>query len=336
MASATNTLRTAAGAVATQQQKPQTIAGLMADPKIKQQMALALPKHMTADRLARIATTEIRRTPMLARCDKTSFLGAIMQCAQLGLEPGGAFGHAYLLPFNNRKKNCVEVQFIVGYRGMIDLARRSGQIISLSARAVYENDEFSYEYGLDEKLHHKPYEKGDPGRLTHVYAVAKLKDGGVQFEVMSIEQVNAIKAQSKSATNGPWVSHFEEMAKKTVIRRLFKYLPVSIELKTAVALDERTDAGVSQDNSLVVSGEFDIVDDGSNVPTDEPVNEVLDPEGVPQAEEPSNHLKDAISAVQAGDIELAQDIMNSLNDADKSVVQNLINSRMKTDDSIPV
>ncbi len=335
MTSATNALRAATGAApATQQQRPQTIAGLMADPKIKQQMALALPKHMTADRLARIATTEIRRTPMLARCDQTSFLGAIMQCAQLGLEPGGALGHAYLLPFNNRKKNCIEVQFIVGYRGMIDLARRSGQIVSLSARAVNENDEFSYEYGLDEKLHHKPYEKGDPGRLTHVYAVAKLKDGGVQFEVMSIEQVNAIRTQSKSKDNGPWVTHFEEMAKKTVIRRLFKYLPVSIELQTAVALDERTDAGVSQDNNLVVSGEFDIIDDGSGAPTDEPMAyDQPQNEEIPQAAvDPM--LEDACAAVRRGEIDVAQDIMNSLNAQDKVVVQNLINSR-KSDD-IPV
>lgn len=125
-------------------ERPKTIAGLLTDPKIKQQMALALPKHVSADRLARIALTEIRKVPKLAQCDQTSFLGAIMQCAALGLEPGGALGHCYLIPFDNKRQNRTEVQFIVGYRGMIDLARRSGQIVSLSARVVYAKDHFHY------------------------------------------------------------------------------------------------------------------------------------------------------------------------------------------------
>lgn len=126
-----------------------SIAALMADPSIKKQMALALPRHMTADRLARIATTEIRKTPALAKASQESFLGAIMQCAQLGLEPGSALGHAYLLPFGNGKDkyNRSNVQLIIGYRGMIDLARRSGQIVSLSARAVMSATSFTLSMG---------------------------------------------------------------------------------------------------------------------------------------------------------------------------------------------
>lgn len=330
MASATNTLRTATGNQPAQQQRPQTIAGLMSDPKIKQQMALALPKHMTADRLARIATTEIRKNPLLARCEQQSFLGAIMQCAQLGLEPGGALGHAYLLPFNNRKNGTVEVQFIVGYRGMIDLARRSGQIVSLSARTVYENDEFSYEYGLDETLKHKPCEGSDPGKLTHVYAVAKLKDGGVQFDVMSFEQVMAVKAQSKAGNSGPWMTHFDEMAKKTVIRRLFKYLPVSIEMQTAVTLDERTDAGVTQDNSFVVTGEFDVVDDGA-----QQTEQVTEQQPEPQASSVDPMLQEAINFASNGNFDAALDIARGLSPEDKLVVENLVNSR-KAEHDIPV
>lgn len=227
------------------------IASLMSDPKIKAQMALALPKHMTADRLARIALTEIRKVPALARCDQTSFLGAIMQCAQLGLEPGGALGHAYLLPFENRKKQITEVQFIVGYRGMIDLARRSGQILSLEARAVYAADKFHVSLGLHPDLTHEPaWDAEDRGALRFVYAVAKLKDGGTQFEVMSRVEIEKIRAQSKASQAGPWVSHFDEMAKKTVIRRLFKYLPVSIEIARAVGMDEQAEAGLPQDNVL--------------------------------------------------------------------------------------
>ncbi len=143
----TNALKAAAtgNQVAQHSDKPTTLAGLLADPKIKAQMALALPKHMTADRLARIATTEIRKIPKLAACDQASFLGAIMQCAQLGLEPGGALGHAYLIPFDKRQKVngrwetvSTEAQLIIGYRGMIDLARRSGQILHISAHSPCE------------------------------------------------------------------------------------------------------------------------------------------------------------------------------------------------------
>ena len=191
-----------------------------------------------------------------------------MQCAQLGLEPGGALGHAYLIPFDKRQKIngrwetvSTEAQLIIGYRGMIDLARRSGQILSISARTVHVNDKFSYSYGLEETLEHSPCETGDRGELTHVYAVARLKDGGVQFEVMSRADVEKVRALSKAGSSGPWVDHFDEMAKKTVIRRLFKYLPVSIELQKAVVMDERAEAGLSQDNAAVITGEYSVVDD---------------------------------------------------------------------------
>lgn len=272
------------------EKKPQSIAQLMADPKIKSQMALALPKHLSADRLARIATTEIRKVPQLAKCDQTSFLGAIMQCAQLGLEPGGALGHAYLLPFNNRKANKMEVQFIVGYRGMIDLARRSGQIVSISARAVHQGDAFNYEFGLEESLTHKPADSGKPGPITHVYAVARLKDGGVQFEVMSKAQVDEVRAQSKAGNGGPWVSHYEEMAKKTVIRRLFKYLPVSIEMQQAIGLDERASADISQDNASVLTGEYEVVEEmqpGDDKPLPGGWEEILSEDEKPVDDQPA-------------------------------------------------
>lgn len=251
--------------------KPTTLTSLMADPRTKAQIALALPKHMTADRLARIAMTELRKTPKLMQCDQMSFLGAIMQCAQLGLEPGSALGHAYLLPFDRRQKQgnqwvtvATEAQLIIGYRGMIDLARRSGQIVSLSARAVHENDTFSYAYGLEEKLEHVPCEDGNPGSITHVYAVARLKDGGVQFEVMSKAAVDKVRALSKSSDKGPWVDHYEEMAKKTAIRRLFKYLPVSIEMQRAVNIDEKAEVDIPQDNASVITGEYSVVDDDAS------------------------------------------------------------------------
>jgi recombination protein RecT len=209
---------------------------------------------MEGDRLARVALTEIRRAPALAKCDPASLLGAIMTCAQVGLEPGGPLGHAYLVPFENRRAGRTEVQFILGYRGMIELARRSGQIQSIEARAVYEGDQFDVKLGLDSDLTHVP-DFENPNRtqsekLRFGYAVAKLKDGGVQFEVMSRRELEAVRAQSKAGTIGPWQTHYEAMALKTVIRRLFKYLPISIELATAVEQDERAELGIPQDNPL--------------------------------------------------------------------------------------
>jgi recombination protein RecT len=272
--SASSALKAAATGteIAKTTEKPKTIASLLSDPAIKSQIALALPKHVTADRLARIALTEVRKVPKLAKCDQTSFLGAIMQCAALGLEPGGALGHCYLIPFENRRENRTEVQFIVGYRGMLDLARRSGQILSLEARAVYAKDHFEVELGLDSKIVHKPaWGEADRGKLTFVYAVAKLKDGGVQFEVMSAAEIEAIRDKSQGYVvakkyakegqlpNSPWATNFDEMAKKTVIRRLFKYLPVSIEIQRAVGMDEQADAGLPQDNPMVLEGQFDDV-----------------------------------------------------------------------------
>lgn len=231
----------------------QDLASFLASPGMKAQIQAALPKHMTPERMARIVTTEIRKNPALVKCERSSFLGAVIQCAQLGLEPGNSLGHAYILPYGK------QAQLIVGYRGMIDLARRSGQIVSISARTVHEGDEFEYRYGLDEDLTHRPSENGDSTPITHVYAVAKLKDGGVQFEVMSRKQVEAVRAQSKAGNSGPWVSHWEEMAKKTVIRRLFKYLPVSVEIQRAVTLDEAADAGLPQNNEYVFDGDFEVV-----------------------------------------------------------------------------
>lgn len=263
----TNQLRQAATGNVAQQQNaaPKSIMDMMASASVKNQMALAMPRHMTADRLMRIALTEVRKVPALGKCNVQSFMGAIMQCAQLGIEPGAALGHAYLLPFGNGKASdgLANCQLIIGFRGMIDLARRSGQIISLTSRAVYSNDTFSYAYGLDETLEHVPA-PGDRGDLTHVYAVAKLKGGGIQFEVMSKADVLKVKASSKAGNNGPWVSHFDEMAKKTVIRRLFKYLPVSIEMTQAVVLDEKADAGVDQDNASALTGEYTYIQDGDD------------------------------------------------------------------------
>lgn len=258
---------------------PQTTAQLLASPKIQSQIKAALPAHMTPERMARIATTEMRKNPKLAQCEPLSFIGAVIQCAQLGLEPGSALGHAYILPFDVKKKERGEwvtvrtdAQVIIGYRGMLDLARRSGQIQSISARVVHAGDKFSYAYGLEEHLTHVPTE-GEPGAPTHFYAVAKFKDGGFQFEVMSIAAVHKIRDETQGykaylanvaknyKADSPWISNEDEMGRKTVLRRLFKWLPVSVELQRAVTLDEQADHNLDQANEMIIDGDFHRVDD---------------------------------------------------------------------------
>lgn len=274
-------LKAVATGQVTKAEKPKDLAHLLATPSVQSQIKAALPRHMTAERMARIATTEMRKVPKLGQCDPMSFLGAVIQCAQLGLEPGNALGHAYILPFDKREKVGgqwktvrTEAQVIIGYRGMIDLARRSGQIVSIDARAVYEGDKFSCVLGLDAKIEHEPdwqnSNRADASKLRFVYAVAKLKDGGVQFDVMSRAEVEGIRARSKSADNGPWVTDFAAMAVKTVVRRLFKFLPVSIEMQTAVGLDEMAEHGFSQQNAAVIDGDFTFQEDALQLEGAEP------------------------------------------------------------------
>ncbi|NNV04645.1 recombination protein RecT [Brevibacillus sp. MCWH] len=212
----------------------QTIAAYLK--KMGPEIEKALPKHMDADRMARIALTTIRTNPKLLECSVPSLLGAVMQAAQLGLEPG-LIGHCYLVPFKNGKTGQSDVQFIIGYKGMIDLARRSGNIESIYAHAVYSNDTFEYEYGLHPKLVHKPA-MTDRGEFIGAYAVAHFKDGGYQFEFMPKEEIEKRRKRSKAANAGPWVTDYEEMAKKTVIRHMWKYLPISIEIQQQAAQDE--------------------------------------------------------------------------------------------------
>lgn len=249
------------GARAPSANQSKNVVAILADPKVKEQLALALPRHLSAERLARIALTEVRKNPKLAQCEGRSFLGAIMQCAQLGLEPGSALGHAYLVPFNNRKKGILECQFLLGYRGMLDLARRSGNIISISARAVHVGDEFDYCYGLSEDVKHRPGKDSNRQPITHVYAVAKLRDGGVQFEVMSREDVEAIRNASQGKDGEPWRLYWEEMAKKTVIRRLYKYLPISSEVLGLLRQDEAGEHGLPQLSVEALEGEYNVLND---------------------------------------------------------------------------
>lgn len=232
--------------------------------KMKPQISNALPKHLDVKRFTRAALTEFRKTPLLWECDPMSFMGSCMILAQLGLELG-PLGQCYLLPFRNNKTGTVECTLIIGYKGMIDLARRSGQIISLTAHAVFEKDRFEYAYGLNEKLDHIPT-LHDRGSLIAVYAVARLQGGGYQFEVMSVKDIEKIRDKSKAKSFGPWVTDFEEMAKKTAIRKLFKYLPVSVDLQRAFTLEDRVEAtnavdALKEDNEDIVAEFWSVGDE---------------------------------------------------------------------------
>lgn len=191
---------------------------------------------MTPERMGMIAYTEIRRNPKLLQCTPQSLFGAIMQASQLGVEPG-PLGQCYLVPFWNKKAGTYDVQFILGYKGMIDLARRSGNIESIYAHAVMEKDSFEYSYGLNPTMNHKPALK-DRGNIIGFYAVVHFRDGGNQFEYMSIDEVEKRRERSKAADSGPWTSDYEEMGKKTILRHMWKYLPVSVEVMRQTTLDE--------------------------------------------------------------------------------------------------
>lgn len=207
-------------------------------------IAAVIGNNLSPQRLYQMYVSTINREPQLANCGVESVLSCFMKCAALGLEPSNVdgLGRAYILPYGNKnyRTGQKEATLIIGYKGMIDLARRSGQIRDISARAVHEGDEFAYSYGLNEDLRHVPCAK--PGKLTHVYMIANFKDGGHYFQVMNADEIEAAAKRSPSYGKAvsPWKSDYEAMAKKTVIRRAFPYLPVSVEARDAAASDDQT------------------------------------------------------------------------------------------------
>lgn len=276
--------------------KKKGVLGLILEPGFQKQMAVALPKTLTAERLTRIVMTEARKTPDLLKCTQESFMSSVLQAAQLGLEPGSALGHAYLIPYKRFDKNTskyyLECQLQIGYRGMIELARRSGQIVSLQAYVVHEKDQFEYHLGLDPNIIHVPAINEDPGHAVFVYAVAKLKDGGVQFEVMSRAEIEKIRDTAKAKNGGPWATHWDEMAKKTVIRRLFKYLPVSIQTAQAIESEEKAERDEKTDYSDVIDAIY--VETGDETSYKEALKTAEDIKEVQPSEEPEEIVDDEV------------------------------------------
>ncbi|MBQ8836432.1 MAG: recombinase RecT [Clostridia bacterium] len=233
----------------------------------------ALPSVITPERFTRMVLSAISTNPKLASCTPASFLGAMMSAAQLGLEPNTPLGQAYLIPYKNKGRD--EVQFQLGYKGLIDLAYRSGEVELVQAHIVYENDTFECEYGLEPRLVHKPADS-DRGEPMRVYAMFKTKSGGYGFEVMSMDDVrrHAEKySQAYKSGFSPWKTNFEEMAKKTVLKRVLKYAPLKSDFVRAVVQDESIKNEISDDMYEVQS---ETVFEAEYTEADEETGEVIE------------------------------------------------------------
>ena len=244
---------------------------MMADyiKRMESDIARALPSMITPERFTRIVMTAINTNPQLAECTPQSFLSAMMCSAQLGLEPNTPLGQAYLIPYKNKDK--LEAQFQIGYKGLLQLAYRSGDIAVISAHTVYSNDKFICEYGLEPKLSHTPADT-DRGEPVKVYAVFKTNNGGYGFEVMTMDEVKEHANKYSKGVNSSysaWSTNFEEMAKKTVLKKALKYAPMSTDFVRATSMDETIKDTISEDMSSepavvieaeVVESEKDITD----------------------------------------------------------------------------
>ena len=200
------------------------------------QIKNALPKNITPERMVRIALTALTKDTKLTACTPASFMGAVLTSAQLGLECNTPLGQAYLIPYNER--GIMTAHFQLGYQGVLDLCYRSKLYKTIQARIVYEGDEFEYEYGFNERLYHKPCGKYE--KPTHVYAFYELLGGGRGAEVLSWEAVLAHAkkySQSRAGSSSPWDTAPESMAMKTVLKKVLKFAPKSVEVAEAITSD---------------------------------------------------------------------------------------------------
>ena len=317
----------------------------------KTQLQQVAAAHMKPERMMRLMANAIRTTPKLGECDPMSLLGGLMTCAGLGLEPNTIMGHAYLIPFKNNRKNITEVQLVVGYKGLIDLARRSGHITSISANIHYSDDEvWEYEEGTEARLRHIP--GAQEGDKRHAYAIAKFRDGGHAYVVLPWAKVMKIRDGSQgwqtavkfgATDRNPWKSHEDEMAKKTAIRALAKYLPLSVEFRDALTVDggkadfaafamnpaDQLDATPDDEDNRTIDGEATDLDadqdgdqgadrkaddaKGEQVPT--PVQKQAKPAAAEKKPDPETAERDMAEEASAG---LIARIMSDLTEADSA------------------
>ena len=323
----------------------QQVRELLGNSRARDQLAAVAAKHMNPERMMRVVANAIRTTPKLQQCEPMSFLGALMQCASLGLEPNTILGHAYLIPFDKKEKNDrtgkwevvrTDVQLVVGYKGLIDLARRSGHITSLSANIHYSDDDlWEYEEGTEARLRHRPGPM--EGAKLHAYAIAKFKDGGHAYVVLPWAHVMKIRDGSqgwqtavryKKTAESPWGKHEDEMAKKTAIRALAKYLPLSVEFMDAISVDETPadyrafamdpSAGIAAPDEEYIDGEAEPESEVEERPEPKPTTKPAADKSAPverkpaaekapaaQEERPSRHRKE--EAKSDGQLPLGDD-----------------------------
>lgn len=220
---------------------------------IKEAVPQTLAKYLTPERITRMVVSSASRNPQLLQCTPISVAKAVADACRLGLEPCSPLGEAYLVPYRNNKIQGapMEAQFIPGYRGYISLARRSGQIKSVTANLVHERDAFEIDLASGERPRHKPcLDPAGRGEIVAAYCIADFVDGGHHLDLMTISDILAIRDRSRASKSGPWVTDFGEMARKTVVRRAAKYWPLSIELADALEQDNRVDSGDVYDAQL--------------------------------------------------------------------------------------
>ena len=208
--------------------------------KLRAQMAT----HVSPERLTRVVWGALMKTPKLMQATQESILFCLAECARLGLEP--SLGRVYFIPFDNRKKGVTECQMIIGYQGLLDLARRSGVVQSINARCVYANEKFEYKITVESPvLVHEPCLSGDKGLLVGAYCIARFKDGGSHVEYMTKVEIDAIRKRSKAKSEDtPWFTDYDAMALKTVVRRAAKFWPLttaSPELADAIQMNDENE-----------------------------------------------------------------------------------------------
>ena len=223
------------------------------EPEIKK----ALPSVITPERFTRIALSATSNNPELTQCTPISFISALLNAAQLGLEPNTPLGQAYLIPYKNKGK--LECQFQIGYKGLIDLAYRNGDMQTIQAHTVYSNDEFDFSYGLNGTLVHKPA-KENRGEPVYFYGFFKTTNGGYSYNVMSKENMDEYaKNYSKAfgSSFSPWKTNYKSMAKKTVLKQALKYAPIKTDLARCLTTDMSIKKSIPEDmrevaNEIVV------------------------------------------------------------------------------------
>ena len=223
--------------------KPDALRDIISGAAFRDAVARVLPKHLTPERFVGVAIAALTRTPKLQRCTPVSVLKCLMELSMYGLEADGR--RAHLIPFDNAVKDGdgrktgekrMECSLIVDYKGIVECVRRSGEVSYIHADVVYPEDSFRFKYGSGAELVHEPAEAGeqDTKAIRCAYSYVRLRDGSEDFVVLSKREVDGIRRRSRAANDGPWVTDYAEMAKKTAFRRHSKWLPFSPEVRQVV------------------------------------------------------------------------------------------------------